>query len=250
MKAIYTPKGPAAEYAEGWATNPLSGCTNGCAYCYVPNVLRMDRAKFHSEVKSRPGYFKALERDLKNLPPNQMIFLSFTCDPFGSGHPARDTDFDTLVAIRQIQEAGHRVRVLTKSGMHSYRDEMGQIFRPGLDEFGVTLATAWEADSIKIEPGADMPISRIAALGIAQMSKITTWVSFEPIIKPEWTFRALKGCFELTDLGFDYCWFGLPSGMKRLAPDYRAGIEEIIAFCDKEKINYKLKASLRKALGA
>ena len=42
---VYAPKGQAGEYAP-LATNPYRGCGHKCAYCYVPNVLRMDRKEF------------------------------------------------------------------------------------------------------------------------------------------------------------------------------------------------------------
>jgi DNA repair photolyase len=42
---IYAPKGQAGEYAR-LAANPYRGCGHKCAYCYVPQVLRMDLQQF------------------------------------------------------------------------------------------------------------------------------------------------------------------------------------------------------------
>ena len=42
---IYAPAGQAGEYS-ALAANPYRGCGHKCAYCYVPNVLRMSRTEF------------------------------------------------------------------------------------------------------------------------------------------------------------------------------------------------------------
>src|SRR6185369_13206233 len=54
-KIIYAPAGQAGEYAP-LATNPYKGCGHGCAYCYVPLILRMDRREFDAGANLRPGY--------------------------------------------------------------------------------------------------------------------------------------------------------------------------------------------------
>ena len=49
---IYAPAGQAGEYAP-LAANPYRGCGHGCAYCYVPQVLKIDRAAPTSPSASR-----------------------------------------------------------------------------------------------------------------------------------------------------------------------------------------------------
>ena len=82
MKAIYEPKGAAREYAP-LACNLYRGCVHGCKYCYVPGVLRMSKAEFHAESRTRPGILEALERDAKQLEGDpRPVFLCFTCAPW------------------------------------------------------------------------------------------------------------------------------------------------------------------------
>ena len=57
---IYAPRGQAGEYAP-LATNPYRGCGHKCAYCYVPNVLKMPRAEFDAGATERPNFLQALE---------------------------------------------------------------------------------------------------------------------------------------------------------------------------------------------
>ena len=79
MRTIYKPKGLAGEYAE-YACNPWIGCTNACKYCYVPAMLRMDREKFHSEQKLKPGFLEALRKQATKYEGKE-VFVSFTSDP-------------------------------------------------------------------------------------------------------------------------------------------------------------------------
>lgn len=82
---IYKPKGAAGEYAE-YALNIYTGCPHGCSYCYVPSVLRIDREKFHSDVRPRPGIIEAIEKQLaKGDIVGQTIMLCFACDPYPIG---------------------------------------------------------------------------------------------------------------------------------------------------------------------
>src|SRR4030065_1545346 len=59
---IYAPRGQAGEYAP-LATNPYRGCGHGCAYCYVPKVLRMDRVEFDAGGNPRPGFLESPRED-------------------------------------------------------------------------------------------------------------------------------------------------------------------------------------------
>ena len=49
---IYAPRGQAGEYA-ALAANPYRGCGHGCAYCYVPNAIKMPRKDF--DAGATPG---------------------------------------------------------------------------------------------------------------------------------------------------------------------------------------------------
>jgi DNA repair photolyase len=80
---IYAPAGQAA-----LATNPYRGCGHGCAYCYVPQVLRMDRADFDAGAVERTDFLSALVRDARKyqaLGITEQVMLSFTTDPYHPG---------------------------------------------------------------------------------------------------------------------------------------------------------------------
>ena len=59
---IYPPSGPAGEYAP-LAANPYRGCGHGCAYCYVPNVIKTPRKDFDAGATPRPKFLIKLRKD-------------------------------------------------------------------------------------------------------------------------------------------------------------------------------------------
>ena len=61
---IYAPAGQAGEYAP-LASNPYRGCGHACAYCYVPDVLRMRRSDFDASAELRPGFLDNLRKDAR-----------------------------------------------------------------------------------------------------------------------------------------------------------------------------------------
>src|SRR5579862_4815969 len=84
---IYAPAGQAGEYSP-LAANPYRGCGHKCAYCYVPNVLRMPRPEFDAGAVPREGYINQLLKDAKKyqrLGITEQVMLSFTTDPYHPG---------------------------------------------------------------------------------------------------------------------------------------------------------------------
>src|SRR5438552_6098858 len=84
---IYAPAGQAGEYAP-LASNPYRGCGHGCAYCYVPRVLHMDRREFDAGAEPRPDFLDSLTRDAQLYRAagiREQVMLSFTSDPYHPG---------------------------------------------------------------------------------------------------------------------------------------------------------------------
>lgn len=199
-RILYTPSGRAGEYAnKGYAVNLFSGCTHGCLYCYVPQVLHRDRRDFHEEVKPVKDALKRLERDLAELGKfPEPIFMSFTCDPFPAGF---DDEVRLLMeytrdAIRLIHKSGNFVRLLTKAGFirtsHILMDDIVEG-----DEVGVTLTCVNEPDEKFWEPGAATLQDRLNLLEFAGDRGIKTWVSLEPVIYMEQTLELIRRLSEL-----------------------------------------------------
>ncbi len=240
LKVLYTPSGRAGEYANhGYAVNLYRGCTHGCIYCYVPGVVRCDRAKFHASVMPRPNILKYLEQDLAEvgkLP--EPIFLCFTCDPY---HPG-----DTLItrqAIELILASGNAVNVLTKGGMRAERD-FDLLVSNKRNRIGATLTFLHEGTSRQYEPGAAPPDQRMAMLNVAWNLGISTWVSMEPVID-------MKASLRLIDLTSPYVdefkvgrWNHSAEADKMDWPWFAQEAKKLLVHCGNK---YVIKADLLKA---
>lgn len=193
MRAIYTPRGAAREYAP-LAVNLFTGCGHGCLYCYAAELdLKRGRTAskeaWHAMVRARPGIIQALERDAKALanrqglfdPPPGPVLLCFTCDPYQLDAALNHV---TWQALEILTGAGLGVKLLSKAGRaacrnlellsrYARRHWFGQSFTT-LDP---ELARVWE-------PNAAPPAERLAALELARRAGLRTWVSLEPVLYP------------------------------------------------------------------
>lgn len=177
MNAIYVPNGRAREYA-ALACNPYAGCGHQCRYCYVPGVIRWERARFDESATPRPNFLLHLAKDAKKLRARgcaEQVMLSFTTDPY---HPGDNSL--TRQTLEILQEHGLGICTLTKGGTRALRDL--EIFRPDRDAFASTLTGLDDAFSRKWEPKAALPADRIAALRAFHEKGIFTWVSLEPTL--------------------------------------------------------------------
>ena len=50
-----------------WALNPYIGCEHGCSYCYVPSIMKIDRAEWGRLVKIRKLVPNLLSKELKRV---------------------------------------------------------------------------------------------------------------------------------------------------------------------------------------
>lgn len=192
---VYAPRGQAGEYAP-LATNPYSGCGHKCAYCYVPQVLRMTREQFDAGANPRKNFIRLLQKDLEKyeaLGITEQVMLSFTTDPY---HP--DDNRLTRTTIINLQAFGLGVCTLTKGGSRALRDI--DLFRPDRDAFASTLTSLDNAFSLKWERGAALPDDRISTLKKFHDARIFTWVSLEPTLNTESSLKIIRYTHEFVDL--------------------------------------------------
>ena len=196
MQAIYRPKAnsPAEEYAP-LACNLYKGCSHACIYCYAPaatwNNTPEKRAAFHADPQPREGILEALERDAKKLEQKGErgpVLLCFTCDPYQQ----LELEFCyTRQAIKTLYWHGLRPKVLTKAGVSARHDL--HLLRQANGAFGVSLTGLSHQVRAKYEPGAHASgFDRVDNLRAAMGLNVATWASFEPVLNPNWTIRAIE----------------------------------------------------------
>lgn len=181
MKPIYKPKGAAAEYGE-YAVNIYTGCPHRCYYCFAPQVLHREREVFHSWVEPRKDIVREVRQQLEREQiTGKLVHLCFTCDPYPTGY---DTT-TTREVIKALKEYGNHVQILTKgSGVRDF-----DLLDSG-DWYGVTISCDGNM-AAKAEPGAVSPGRRMVDLLTAKQSGIRTWVSFEPVLYPEYVLSCI-----------------------------------------------------------
>jgi DNA repair photolyase len=192
---IYAPAGQAGEYAP-LACNPYRGCGHGCAYCYVPNVLKMPRPEFDAGAIPRDDFLAALTKDARKyqaLGSREQVMLSFTTDPYHPGNNSLTRD-----ALKVIQAHGMGICTLTKGGSRALRDF--DLFRPDRDSFASTLTSLDDTFSLRWERAAALPGDRMATLQKFHQAGIFTWVSLEPVLDTEATKQIIRETHEFVDL--------------------------------------------------
>lgn len=184
---IYEPKGRAREYSP-LALNYYKGCSHGCKYCYVPNMLgRFDVSYMHSDVKVDINFDRIDKSAKKYAGCGKQVLLSFTGDPYCGIQPEVTTE-----VLKILNKYGHKVAILTKGGSRALED-MSIISKFGNRiKVGATLVFDNINDSLEWEPGAASPNDRVESLKEFAKAGVKTWASFEPVIKPDQSLNLLN----------------------------------------------------------
>jgi DNA repair photolyase len=196
MSTIYKPAGRAGEYSE-WAVNLYGGCDHGCKYCYVPSARQITKEQFYGDgARPYKDILTRLETDARNLRGKiaTPIMFSFTSDAYQHSEADHQT---TRQAITILKRHGFKVCILTKGGMRAIRDF--DMLGAG-DIIASSLTFTNEADSLKWEPRAALPSSRLELLERAREYGLETWASLEPVINPTQSLELIRLAAPFTDL--------------------------------------------------
>lgn len=192
MAAIYQPSGAAREYSP-LALNYIKGCDHGCAYCYVPKMMkRFDSGYVHSNVYIKEE--KYLLREIKSSARKHadspvQVFLSFLTDPYS--HFNKETKLTRRV-LEILLEHRIPVSILSKGG-YNVLDDLDIIKEFGQNiQVGGSLTFTDAQDSLKWEKNAALPADRFDALRILHEAGIRTWASLEPVIIPEQSLAIME----------------------------------------------------------
>lgn len=207
-KAIYQPKGKAAEYS-AWACNFYVGCSNGCTYCYCKKgilapVMGQDKPQLKSCFLDEDNAMMIFGKEiLKNHDRLKVegLFFSFTTDPC-----LPETWPLTWNAVLMATSMSIPVKILTKCTSWIKTDLFKTLFgNKDLIAIGFTLTGHDE-----LEPGASTNAERIEAMKKLHNAGFKTFASIEPVID-------FENCFQMIKLAAKYCNLfkvGLQSGKK------------------------------------
>lgn len=236
---IYEPKGKAREYSP-LAINLYSGCGHKCSYCYVPQVIKVTRTKFDSEIEGRKNVILTLKKEIKKFAYSQkQVFMSFTTDPY---NPIDEQLKLTRTALILFLENKIPISILTKSGKKALRDL--DIMKKYGDHFkiGASLTYDNQKDSERIESGAALPEERLEMLKIFKQNKIRTWASFEPILQPEQTLNMIKKGINFID---EFQIGKLANDSRKF--DWTKFLTQVVEILRNERKEFYIKETLREA---
>jgi hypothetical protein len=140
--------------------NLYASCSHNCHYCYNKRTDRNPNRPYDKPSKKANNYLD-IEHDLQKLlraRDIRPVFISAVGDPYDMG---REDNSYTRTIPEMFRAYDYPFYILTKGGTKAVKDF--DLYSSN-DKFGVTLTFDNDADSIRWEPCATLPLDRIAAL--------------------------------------------------------------------------------------
>lgn len=178
-----------------YSFNPYVGCYHGCIFCYVPRLMRSDRAAWGSSVVVKRNAPSILSHELRKL-PRGLVMISTATDPyqFVEGHYRT-----TRRALEVLLRARWPVSILSRSPL-MLRD-LDLFSRFGAIEVGMSLPTLDDRARALLEPWAPPVESRLRCLRTLADAGLKTFVSFAPAYPPTGGSSAESIAGALADAG-------------------------------------------------
>lgn len=162
---------PGLEYS----LNPYRGCQHSCAYCYVPNVLRIKRVDWGNFVEVKTNITNVLANELRNKKPG-VVGISTVTDPY---QPIEKKYKQTRFCLEQLLRYDFSVHIQTKSDL-VLRD-IDLISRFSDIEVMFSIGTLNDSERKLLEPNASSIQERLNAIKQISENGVKTSVFFGPI---------------------------------------------------------------------
>lgn len=158
-----------------YSLNPYTGCQHNCAYCYVPNVLRINREKWGSFVNVKTNIPVVLSKELKRKKTG-IVGISTVTDPY---QPVEKKHQLTRYCLKQLVIHDFPVCIQTKSKL-VLRD-IDLISRFSSAEVMMSIGTLNDDERKILEPFSSSIPERLDVLKQFSDIGVKTSVFFGPI---------------------------------------------------------------------
>jgi len=158
-----------------YSLNPYRGCQHSCAYCYVPNVLRIKRNEWGSFVDVKTNIPNVLSKELRIKKPG-VVGISTITDPY---QPAENNYKLTRYCLEQLLRHDFPVCIQTKSDLVARDIDLISKFSKA--EVMFSIGTLNDNERKTLEPNSSPIQNRLDALKQFSDEGVETSVFFGPI---------------------------------------------------------------------
>ena len=158
-----------------YSLNPYRGCEHSCAYCYSPNVLKINREKWGDLVDVKVNIPLILSKELKMRKPG-VVGISTVTDPY---QPVEKKFKITRYCLEQLLKHDFPINIQTKSSI-IIRD-IDLISKFSNAEVMVSIATLNDNERKLLEPYSSSIKERLDILRKYANAGVRVSVFFGPI---------------------------------------------------------------------
>lgn len=158
-----------------YSLNPYHGCQHNCAYCYVPNVLRIKREDWGGFVNVKTNIPNVLAKELRNKNPGT-VGISTVTDPY---QPVEKKYRLTRYCLEQLLIHDFPVCIQTKSDL--IIKDLDLISKFSKAEVMISIATLNDNERKLLEPNSSTIQERLNVLKKYNDAGIKTSIFFGPI---------------------------------------------------------------------
>lgn len=157
-----------------YSLNPYTGCSHACSYCYVPNVLHVDRDRWN-EVYAKINIPMILQKELHSKRKG-IVGISTVTDPY---QPAEREYELTRKCLLVLLRKNFPVNIQTKSDLVVRDADIIKKF--GGAAVGITITTLKEEDAKLLEPKAPSIKKRLDTVEKLSEEGIYVYIFFGPV---------------------------------------------------------------------
>jgi len=158
-----------------YSLNPYRGCQHNCAYCYVPNILRIPRTEWGLFVEAKINIPVILSKELKNKKPGT-VGISTVTDPY---QPVENKYKLTRYCLEQLLKYDFHICIQTKSSLVTRDIDLISNFSKS--EIMFSIGTLNDAERKMLELYPSSIDERLAAMKTCSDAGIKTTVFFGPV---------------------------------------------------------------------
>lgn len=158
-----------------YSLNPYRGCQHNCAYCYVPNVLRIERKEWGSFVYVKTNIPVVLSKELKRKKPG-VVGISTVTDPY---QPLEKKYKLTRYCLEQLLKYDFPVCIQTKSNLITRDIDLISKFFDA--EILISIGTLNDSERKMLEPGSSSINDRLDVLKNFSDIGVKTGIFFGPV---------------------------------------------------------------------